>query len=54
MSPIVITCTKCGGVGEVSDPEGLGALLMRCPKCGGSGSILPDEVSTPEDKKDGS
>src|SRR3569623_1908238 len=37
-----VTCTTCGGVGQVRMQQGVFSLQQTCPRCRGSGSVISD------------
>ncbi|GGI20384.1 molecular chaperone DnaJ [Oxalicibacterium faecigallinarum] len=41
-----VTCTTCGGHGQVRMQQGFFSVLQTCPKCQGSGKINPSPCGT--------
>lgn len=37
-----ITCTTCGGAGQVRLQQGFFSIQQTCPKCHGTGKVIPD------------
>ena len=40
-----VTCTTCGGHGQVRMQQGFFSIQQTCPKCHGSGKMIPDPCS---------
>jgi molecular chaperone DnaJ len=40
-----VTCTTCGGQGQVRMQQGFFSIQQTCPTCGGSGQIIKDHCS---------
>ncbi|MGB6053925.1 MAG: molecular chaperone DnaJ [Burkholderiaceae bacterium] len=41
-----VTCTTCGGHGQVRMQQGFFSIQQTCPKCHGSGKMIPDPCVT--------
>ncbi len=41
-----VTCTTCGGHGQVRMQQGMFSIQQTCPKCHGVGKIIPDPCTT--------
>ena len=41
-----VTCTTCGGRGEVRVAQGFFSLQQTCPTCHGTGKMIPDPCAT--------
>jgi molecular chaperone DnaJ len=41
-----VTCTTCGGHGQVRVQQGFFAIQQTCPKCHGTGKIIPEPCTT--------
>ncbi|WP_420105322.1 molecular chaperone DnaJ [Herbaspirillum huttiense] len=41
-----VTCTTCGGHGQVRMQQGFFSIQQTCPKCHGSGKIIPEPCTT--------
>src|SRR3569623_1093756 len=41
-----VTCTTCGGVGQVRMQQGFFSLQQTCPRCRGSGSVISDPCAS--------
>ncbi|MFZ4529309.1 MULTISPECIES: molecular chaperone DnaJ [Undibacterium] len=41
-----VTCTTCGGHGQVRMQQGLFSIQQACPKCHGTGKMIPDPCTT--------
>jgi molecular chaperone DnaJ len=41
-----VTCTGCGGRGQVRYSQGFFAVARTCPQCGGAGKVIKDPCAT--------
>jgi molecular chaperone DnaJ len=41
-----VTCTTCGGHGQVRMQQGFFSIQQTCPKCHGTGKIIPEPCAT--------
>jgi molecular chaperone DnaJ len=41
-----VTCTTCGGIGQVRMQQGFFSIQQTCPKCHGSGKIIPEPCAS--------
>jgi molecular chaperone DnaJ len=41
-----VTCTGCGGRGQVRYAQGFFAVARTCPQCGGNGKVIKDPCAT--------
>jgi molecular chaperone DnaJ len=41
-----VTCTDCGGRGQIRYSQGFFAVARTCPRCGGQGKVIKDPCTT--------
>ncbi|HKR66872.1 MAG TPA: molecular chaperone DnaJ, partial [Thermoanaerobaculia bacterium] len=41
-----VTCTGCGGRGQIRYSQGFFAVARTCPQCGGAGKVIKDPCAT--------
>src|SRR6476469_1305609 len=41
-----VTCTACGGRGQIRYSQGFFAVARTCPQCGGAGKVIKDPCAT--------